>query len=431
MATTTASDAVQSPKPGGVPTHGRITFVGADGVSVLSARIDRPACQPKAYALFAHCFTCGKDIKAAARIAEGLNQRGIAVLRFDFTGLGGSEGDFANTDFSSNVADLLAAANWLREHVEAPKILIGHSLGGAAVLAAASRIDEVKAIATIAAPASPAHVVQLFCDARDEIEKTGVAEVRIGNRTFRIRKEFLEDIDAHRLEESIADLRKALLVLHGPRDQIVGIDNATRIFVNAKHPKSFVSLDDADHLISRPEDSAYVAAVIAGWAERYVGTDGPAATGQTDITAPPNAVVVSETRRGKFDQVVVVGDRHRLIADEPVAYGGLDTGPGPYDYLLAGLGSCTTMTLRMYADRKSLPLTRASVTLAHDKVHAEDCLHCETKEGKLDRITREIRLEGPLEPAQRQKLLEIADKCPVHRTLHSEVWIDTRLMEDG
>jgi len=405
-----------------------ITFTGSDGRSQLAARLDLPAGPPRAFALFAHCFTCSKDIFAAQRIAEGLAADGIGVLRFDFTGLGSSEGEFANTDFSSNVADLVAAAEWLRREHQAPKILVGHSLGGAAVLAAAAAIPEATAVATIAAPAEPAHVRHLFRDAAQDIERDGEADVDLAGRTFRIRREFLEDIEANRLEYAIGNLRRALLVFHAPLDPIVGIDNASRIFTAAKHPKSFVSLDDADHLLSRRADAIYVAQVIAAWAARYVG----------DVTAAPpapapgadDAVVVAETGTGRFAQLVSVGGRHALAADELEAYGGTDTGPSPYDLVLAGLGACTSMTMRMYAERKGLPLEKATVTLRHGKIHAVDCAECETKEGKIDRIERQIRLEGPLDDAARSKLMEIADKCPVHRTLHSEVLIETAL-EDG
>ena len=408
----------------------KITFLGADGESRLAARLDKPLGPPVAYALFAHCFTCGKDIKAASRIADGLTRRGIAVLRFDFTGLGASEGEFENTNFSSNLGDLVAAADWLRSEAEAPKILIGHSLGGTAVLAVADRIPECVAVSTIAAPAEPSHVARLFVDARPDLDARGEAEVSLGGRSFRIRRSFLDDIETHSLEAKIAGLRRALLVFHGPRDAIVGIDNATRIFIAAKHPKSFVSLDDADHLISRPEDSAYVAGVIAAWAARYVGTGEAVAVepvAAPPFAVPPDAVTVTETRQGKFAQMIFVGDRHRLLADEPVAYGGTDTGPGPYDLLMAGLGACTTMTMRMYAEHKGLPLERVSVTLRHAKIHAKDCAECETETGKVDHVRRFVTIEGPLDDDQRQRLLEIADKCPVHRTLHSEVWVETTL----
>jgi uncharacterized OsmC-like protein/alpha-beta hydrolase superfamily lysophospholipase len=400
----------------------RFDFPNAGG-QTLAALLDRPPGEPAAYALFAHCFTCGKDILAAKRIAESLTARGIAVLRFDFTGLGASEGEFANTTFSSNVADLVAAADHLRRRYRAPAILIGHSLGGAAVLAAAAQVPEARAVATIAAPSDPHHVTGLFRDRIEDIRREGEVEVALAGRPFRIRREFLDDVAEQNLVEKVAGLRKSLLVFHSPTDQLVGIDNASRIFLAAKHPKSFVSLADADHLLSRRSDAVYVANVIAAWAERYL--DMPAAGDAREEEAQPRTVVVSETLKGRFQQDIAIGP-HRLIADEPTSVdGGLDSGPSPYDFLLAGLGACTAMTLRLYAEHKKLPLDRVSVTLSHDKIHAADCETCETREGKIDRIERTIKLEGQLDDAMRAKLLEIADKCPVHRTLRSEVDIRT------
>jgi putative redox protein len=401
----------------------KVTFTGAEG-QTLAARLDLPQGRPRAYALFAHCFTCNKDIFAAARIAGGLAERGFAVLRFDFTGLGASEGDFANTNFSSNVEDLVRAADFLREAYEAPKLLIGHSLGGAAVLAAAGRVPEAKAVATVGAPAEPAHVAAHFTAARPEIEAAGEAEVLLVGRPFRIKKQFLEDIEKHRLADAIGGLKKALMVFHAPRDATVGIDNASAIFLAAKHPKSFVSLDDADHLLSRKSDAIYVAEVLAAWAGRYLG----AAEAAPELRARAGEVIVEETGEGTFTQRIAAG-RHQLRADEPESVGGLDSGPGPYDLLLAGLGACTSMTLRMYAERKGLPLERTRVTLTHDKIHAEDCADCETKEGKIDRIERRIQMTGDLTAEQRKRLLEIADKCPVHRTLHSEIVIATEAVD--
>ena len=399
----------------------RFQFPGSEGQQ-LAAALDLPEGEPAAFALFAHCFTCGKDVLAAKRIAVALAAKGIAVLRFDFTGLGSSEGDFANSTFSSNVADLVRAADHLRETRKAPALLIGHSLGGAAVLAAAAQIPEAKAVVTIAAPSDPAHVTGLFADRIDDIRKHGNVEVSLAGRPFHIRREFLDDIAEHNLMDHIVRLHKALLIMHSPTDDTVGIDNATRIFVAAKHPKSFVSLAGADHLLSGKQDAMYAADVIAAWAERYID----AATPETaaDLGEQPRNVVVRETRKSKFQQTVSIGP-HRLLADEPVAAGGRDTGPGPYDFLLAGLGACTSMTMRLYADRKSLPLERVTVTLKHSKIHAEDCAECETKEGMLDQIDRTIAIEGALDASQREKLMEIADKCPVHRTLSSEIHIVT------
>lgn len=402
-------------------SSGPIRFPGASG-ELLAARLDLPRSTPRAYALFAHCFTCSKETLAAARVSAALAERGFGVLRFDFTGLGGSGGDFANTDFSSNVGDLLAAADWLRAQRAAPRLLVGHSLGGTAVLAAAARIPEAAAVATIGAPFEPAHVRRLLAGALSDVERTGEAEVELAGRRFRIRREFLEDLERHASEKAIAQLGKALLVFHSPRDAIVDIENAARIFAAARHPKSFVSLDDADHLLTRREDAEYVAAVLAAWSSRYIG---PAQVEREPVGAP-GVVTVSEAGTGRLAQDIVAGP-HRLRADEPAALGREDSGPSPYDLLLAALGACTSMTLRLYAAQKRWPLERVTVRLRHDKVHAADCAECETREGRIDRIEREIALEGALDETQRARLLEIANRCPVHRTLRSEVWIPTRL----
>ncbi len=402
----------------------KITFPGSRG-EPLAARLDRPDGDIHAYALFAHCFTCSKDTLAAARISEALVAHGYAVLRFDFTGLGGSGGEFENTDFSSNVGDLLKAAEFLRGQFAAPALLIGHSLGGAAVLAAATDIPESRAVATIGAPAEPAHVARHLAAARPEIEARGIAEVTIAGRSFQIRKEFLDDIEGTRLQAKIAALRKALLVFHAPRDEIVGIENAEQIFKAAKHPKSFVSLDGGDHMLGRKEDARWVAGILSGWAARYVGQQGAPVPDET-TAAEHGTVLVEETGEGRYAQRVVAG-RHRMKADEPESVGGDDSGPGPYEYLLVALGACTSMTIRMYAERKQWPLDRVSVRLRHKKIHAEDCADCETKDGRIDWIDRDITLSGPLDEAQQDRLLEIADKCPVHRTLHSETKVASRL----
>jgi uncharacterized OsmC-like protein/fermentation-respiration switch protein FrsA (DUF1100 family) len=403
-----------------VPTE-RFQFTGVGGHQ-LAASLDLPEREPLAYALFAHCFTCGKDVLAAKRIAVALAAKGIAVLRFDFTGLGASEGEFANSTFSSNVRDLVLAADHLRVTRKAPSILIGHSLGGAAVLAAAGKIPDARAVVAIAAPSDPVHVTGLFADRIEDIRKQGDVEVSLAGRPFHIKREFLDDIAEHSLMAEVAELRRALLIMHSPTDDTVGIDNATRIFVAAKHPKSFVSLAGADHLLTGKRDAAYVADVIAAWATRYLD---PVVSDQAvDVGEAPRNVVVRETRNSKFQQTVTVGP-HRMLADEPIAAGGEDTGPGPYDFVLAGLGACTSMTMRLYAERKSLPLERVTVTLKHSKIHAEDCAECETKAGMLDQIDRVIAMEGNLDTEQRKKLMEIADKCPVHRTLTSEIHIVT------
>jgi len=393
----------------------KITFEGGRG-GMLSARLDLPFGPPRAFALFAHCFTCTKDLLAVSRLAGGLTRHGIAVLRFDFTGLGSSEGEFANTNFTSNTDDLVAAADWLRAHHRAPQILIGHSLGGAAVLAAAHRIAECKAVATIGAPYDPEHVTGHFGQALDEIRTNGAAEVSVGGRPFTIEQHFLDDISTQNMHAAIAGLGRALLIFHAPHDEIVGLENAEKIFVAARHPKSFVSLDDADHLMHNPDDALYVSAVIASWADRYIDValdEGETITGNVEV---------SETGLGKFHQRVLVNGVHVLEADEPQAFGGLDLGPSPYDFLLAGLGACTAMTLRMYADRKQLPLNKVTVRLHHDKVHGQDC---DGQAGKIDVIERVVVMDGDLKAEERARLLEIADKCPVHKTLHAPVKIIT------
>jgi len=403
----------------------KITFQGTQGE--LAARLDRPVGTPQAFALFAHCFTCSKDVFAASRIAAGLAELGVATLRFDFTGLGASEGEFANTNFSSNVEDLVKAAEFLSAEYEAPKILIGHSLGGAAALAAVGESASTEVVATIAAPYDPQHVTAHFGEKAKEIKDTGEAEVTIGGRSFRVQKHFLEDMESYDQAARLGSLKKPLLVFHSPIDDIVGVENAGNIFAAAKHPKSFVSLDKADHLLTNREDAAYVAEVLVAWAKRYVsGLARPAL--ESRFKTGEGQTVVAEAGTGKFTQVIDSGG-HRLIADEPFEIGD-NRGPTPYGLLLSGLGACTAMTLRMYAARKDLPLEHVSVKLVHDKIHADDCEDCETQSGKLDEITREVEIVGDdLNEEQREKLLEIADKCPVHRTLHSEVKVRTKLAD--
>ena len=401
--------------------NGRIRFTNRSGQN-LAGLIDVPPAGARAWALFAHCFTCSKNLKAATHIVQSLNDAGIAVMRFDFTGLGQSEGEFGETSFSSNVTDLVDAARWLEAEHEAPSILLGHSLGGTAVLRAAGQIPSAVAIATIGSPAEPLHVKHLFGDSLDELEREGSAEVNIGGRPFRMKKDFVEDLEDHDLLGDVGQLRRALLVMHAPLDAIVEIDNASALFVAAKHPKSFVSLDDADHLLSRAEDSRYAGAVLAAWASKYLPQ--PAAD---DLSANPDEVA-ARTRAGSFRTEIVSGP-HRLQADEPASVGGTNLGPTPYDLLSAALASCTTMTLRMYAEHKGLDLESSTVRVQHGKTHARDCDDCETRDGKVDEFLRELSFEGNLSDAERARLVEIADKCPVHRTLHSEVKVRTRLAD--
>ena len=400
----------------------RVRFRGGSGFE-LAARVELPVGQPRAYALFAHCFTCSKDLKAARWISLALAERGIAVLRFDFTGIGESEGDFVDTDFSSNVDDLVAAADFLRERYGPPRILIGHSLGGAAVLSAAGRIPDAVAVATIGAPSDTNHLGERLIRMAPELDDRGEAEVHLGGRRFRVSRDLVDDLRERSLGPAIAGLGRALLVMHSPSDEAVGIENAWRIFEQAKHPKSFVSLDDADHLLLRREsDARYAAEVLAAWAERYLGDE---AEVQADPTEEVRGVVEVRGGSAGYLQQIVAGP-HRFVADEPPGVGGTDLGPTPYDLLLAGLGACTSMTLKMYADRKGWPLEQVDVRLKHDRVYAKDCEDCASSQGRVDVIERIIRVEGDLDPAQRARLLEIADRCPVHRTLENEIKIRTR-----
>lgn len=402
-------------------------FEGSKGAK-LAARLDLPAGKIRAYAIFAHCFTCSKDLNATRKISGELAVLGIAVLRFDFTGLGASDGEFASTNFSSNVEDLVVAADWLRANHQAPSLLIGHSLGGAAVLVAANQIEEVKAVVTIGAPSDAAHVTHNFAASLDQINELGQSEVVLGGRKFNIQKQFLEDLEASSVTDRIGKMKKALLVMHSPTDETVGIDNATRIFGAAKHPKSFISLDGADHLLTSERDAVFAAGMIASWASRYL----PVEAAVTE-DAKSEVVTVSETRNGKFQNNVEVGN-HRLIADEPISVGGLDTGPTPYDFLSIGLGACTSMTLRMYADRKGIDPGAISVEVEHGKIHAKDCIECTEDErnsgARIDRFERRINISENLDSEQRDSLLKIADKCPVHKTLEASSKIATRLLEN-
>ncbi|BBB25655.1 bifunctional alpha/beta hydrolase/OsmC family protein [Amphritea japonica] len=397
----------------------RLEFTGHDG-SLLAARLDLPVGKPAAYALFAHCFTCSKDIQAAKRIAQRLASLGIAVLRFDFTGLGHSQGEFANTGFSSNMQDLLLAVSFLREQYAAPQLLIGHSLGGAAVLAMAGQVPETKAVVTIGAPADPRHVLHNFGGQVDEICSEGKADVSLAGRAFTIKRQFIEDISAVSLEQAVTGLRKALLVMHAPLDETVDLANAAELFQMAKHPKSFVTLDSADHLLSRFEDADYAAEVISTWAQRYIDVQ----LLPKQMKAPEGITRISEADPDSFTQDVSAAGHH-LVADEPASYGGNYLGPTPYQLVAAGLGACTSMTIRMYARQKNIPLEHVQVDVSHTKVHAQDCAKCEQESGKIDQFLRHITLTGDLTSKQQQRLLEIADRCPVHRTLEGEINIET------
>ncbi len=408
----------------------KFTFPGSGGHD-LAGRLDLPEHEPRALALFAHCFTCSKDVVAASRISRRLVERGYGVLRFDFTGLGGSDGEFANTDFTSNVGDLVSAARALGERHASPSLLVGHSLGGAAVIAAAPQIESVAAVATIGAPFDPGHVAELFDDEqRARIERDGRAEVLLAGRRFTIGAQLLEDLAGQQLEQVLGGLERALLVLHAPGDKQVGIDNARQVYDAARHPKSFVTLDGADHLLTVPRDAEYVADVLSVWASRYLPEPAPAtAEGPEEVNDRTGTVVVEETSVGRLAQSVQAG-RHTWHADEPVGVGD-DTGPTPYDLLLSALGTCTSMTLRMYADRKRLALEHVAVRLTHRRHHPDDCAAAGHDEDdgpcRVEAVHREITLVGDLDDAERQRLLEIADRCPVHRTLTADVRIESVL----
>lgn len=396
-----------------------VEFESANG-QALTGILDLPTDRmPRAMALFAHCFSCSKDIAAARVIARELAMQGIGVLRFDFTGLGQSEGEFADTNFSTNLDDLVAAADWLAVHHGGPDILVGHSLGGAAVVAVASRLDMVKAVATIGAPSDAEHVIHAFGSRVDEIKERGEAEVQLAGRPFTIKRQFVDDVAGAKVRDAAAALGRPLLVMHAPLDDVVGIENAGGLFVAAKHPKSFVSLDTADHLLSKASDARYAADVIATWAARYA-----VAKESAQSADPAAGMVVRETGNGPFENRITVG-KHVMLADEPVSVGGRDNGPNPYDFVSAGLGACTSMTLRMYAGRKKWPLDKVSVHVSHAKDYAHDCEHCET-DSKVDIFERVIVIEGDLDEDQRAILLEIADKCPVHRSLEGSVHVRTR-----
>ncbi|WP_299200776.1 bifunctional alpha/beta hydrolase/OsmC family protein [uncultured Amphritea sp.] len=401
----------------------RLEFTGHDG-SLLAASLDLPVGKPAAYALFAHCFTCSKDLQASRRIAQRLASLGIAVLRFDFTGLGHSQGEFANTGFSSNMQDLLQAVGFLREHYAAPQLLIGHSLGGAAILAIAAEVPEAKAVVTIGAPADPQHVLHNLGEQLETICVEGEARVSLAGRDFTIKRQFVDDIAAVSLEQAVKSLRKALLVMHAPLDTVVGLDNAARIFQMAKHPKSFVTLDSADHLLSQQEDADYAAEVISTWAQRYIDIQ----VLPRYLNAPEGITRVCEADPNGFTQDISAAGHH-LMADEPVSYGGSYLGPTPYQLVAAGLGACTSMTIRMYARQKKIPLEHVQVDVSHAKIHAQDCASCDKNSGKVDQFERQITLTGDLSGEQRQRLLEIADRCPVHKTLEGDIRIVTRLTD--
>lgn len=402
-------------------TH-KITFKNNEGIQ-LSGRLELPADQePHNFALFAHCFTCNKNFHAVRNVSRALISRGFGVLQFDFTGLGASKGDFSESNFSGNVADLLAAAQFLAENFQAPGLIVGHSLGGAAAILAATQLDSVQAVATIGAPSDPKHVQHLFQNSIEEIKQSGEALVNIGGRTFTIKQDFLDDLSQMTLLKVIKDMRKSLLILHSPQDATVGIENAAELYTAAHHPKSFISLDGADHLLNREADSLYAGDVIASWAKRYL----------PDHEAPKlsstHQVVALLQKDDTFTTTLKAGD-HYLTADEPKSVNGNNFGPTPYDLVASGLAACTAMTIKMYALRKKWLLEDVEVHVTYKKEHAEDSIHQEEQGAKIDIFEREVKLSGDLDSSQKERMLEIANKCPVHKTLHAEVLVRTKLIE--
>lgn len=406
-----------------------LTFENRDGIE-LTGTLEQPGdSQPRALVLFAHCFTCTRNIKAAVNISRALVDEGFGVFRFDFTGLGESEGDFAETNFSSNVSDLVDAASFLEDKHGRVEILLGHSLGGAAILQAAHEIRSAKVVATVAAPADPAHVTHLFDGSREEIEARGEAEVRLAGRPFRIRKQLIKDLESVEWRERVRRLRRPLLVFHSPVDETVNVSNASEIFEAALHPKSFISLNQADHLISNSRDSQFVGRMLAAFAEHYLPADSNETNSeknsssgrQVDYDLPVTAVITGEGLKTVLDAGGI-----RMQADEPAdVKGGSGSAPTPYGYLAASLAACTAMTLRMYATMKKLSVDRIEVSVRHDRIHAKDCAECETREGKIDRLTRQLLIEGDIDDSVKDRMTEIADRCPVHRTLESEIHIET------
>lgn len=396
-----------------------VTFKNSESQS-LKGILELPTTEkPKNFAIFAHCFTCNKNFHAPTNISRSLASKGYGVLRFDFTGLGESEGDFADTNFSGNVEDLIAAADFLKAEYHAPSLIVGHSLGGAAALFAAKQIPSIKCIASINSPSSLSHVQEHFKSSLEEIEKDGMATVNIGGRNFRIKKHFVEDLKQNEDATALKDIRKSLLILHSPQDKIVSIDHAEDLYRAAWHPKSFVSLDGADHLLSNEKDSQYAATVIGAWASRYIEEE-------VIPELETDHEVMANLGKEGFTTQMIAGN-HRFVADEPKSFGGNELGPTPYELVSSGLAACTSMTIQMYARRKKWKLDNVETHVSYSKKHSEDCEDCENKSSKIDHFEREIQLKGDLEESQVSRILEIADKCPVHRTLSSKSIISTDL----
>jgi len=401
--------------------HQKVSFKNRSG-ETLVGRLSLPANQhPHNFVLFAHCFTCNKNFRAIRNISRALTTDGFGVLRFDFTGLGESEGEFSDSNFSGNVEDLLEAAEYLKQHFTSPTLIIGHSLGGAAAIIAAQKISSIRAIATIGAPSNPLHVKHIFKDDIETINDKGTSEVNIGGRSFTIKKQFLDDLKSQSFQETLKNIGKSILILHSPQDKIVEIKNSEEIYIAAHHPKSFISLDGADHLLSNPQDATYTGEIIGKWSKRYLEMP------EAIALETKQEVVASLDNADGFTTQMKLGS-HYITADEPVSFGGNNFGPSPYELVSAGLSACTVMTIQMYAKRKKWPLENVEVHTSYKKLHAEDCRNCESSEAKIDTFQRAIKLTGNLEEKQISRIMEIADKCPVHRTLKSEIKISTNLL---
>jgi uncharacterized OsmC-like protein/pimeloyl-ACP methyl ester carboxylesterase len=387
----------------------------------LHAYLELPANQkPNHYAIFAHCFTCTSSLSAVKNISRALTNYGFGVVRFDFTGLGKSEGEFADSHFSANVEDLIAVSDYMFSNYKAPSLLIGHSLGGAAVISAAAKLENIKAVATIGAPATISHVTNLFSHGIDEIKDKGEVEVNIGGRPFKINNEFIDDFSKTDLLSIVKNIRKPMLILHSPTDTIVGIKNAEQLYQQAHHPKSFVSLDNADHLLSKSEDSNYAGNMIGVWVQRYFNAQ------ENEMLETKGEQLVGHLNllENNFTTSIQT-KKHTMIADEPASAGGDDFGPSPYEYLNAGLVACTAMTLKLYAQRKNWDLQEVFVYVTHSRKHSDDLGIEVNKPSYLDHISKKLKFVGNLDETQKQRLKEIASKCPVHKTIASEVVFET------
>lgn len=403
----------------------RLQILNSKGLK-LQSFLELPANQkPNYFAVFAHCFTCSSTLSAVKHISRALTTHGFGVLRFDFTGLGRSEGDFSDSHFSANVQDLISVNAYLKENFEAPSLFVGHSLGGAAVLVAASKLENVKAVATIGAPSTVDHVKHLFSHRLDEVKEKGKIEVNIGGRPFNIDEDFVSDFDKTDLPSIVKSLRKPLLILHSPIDTIVGIKNAEDLYVNAHHPKSFISLDQADHLLSDSQDSSYVGNVIGSWVDRYFESK------ENEMLDAKGEQLVGHLNLVEDNFTTSIQTRHHsFLADEPASVGGDDFGPSPYEYLNASLAACTVMTLKMYAERKKWDLQEVFVYISYSKKHSEELGLDIEKPGHLDYITKKLKFVGNLDQTQKERLKEIASRCPVHKTLLTDTLIDTEIIEE-